>query len=188
VADTDERLAALGAALREAEALIERVRPEQEHSPTPCTSWEVHELIGHLVHDVRQYARVARGGAYEPGVDEVTPTGWTQAFADGARDLLSAWGEHESLDDRDLQGIDHETTEFTVHVWDLARATGQPLNLDDTVVERALRWATGRLRPEHRGSEADGRAFGPEVPAERDAPAADRLAAFFGRDPTAWRS
>jgi uncharacterized protein (TIGR03086 family) len=148
----------------------------------------VHALIGHVVHDVRQYTSVARGGAYQPGVDEVTPAGWTQAFRDGAGQLLTAWAEHASLDDRDLQGIDHQTTEFAVHAWDLARATGRPLNLDDTVVERALHWASGRLRPEHRGSEEAGRAFGPEVTAQPGASAADRLAAFFGRDPAAWRS
>jgi len=49
--------------------------------------------------------------------------------------------------------------------------------------EAALVWARTALRPEFRGDEASGMAFGPEVEVPDDAPAEDRLAAFFGRNP-----
>lgn len=45
----------------------------------------------------------------------------------------------------------------------------------------ALAWARTAMRPEFRGDEASGMAFGPEVEVPGDAPAEDRLAAFFGR-------
>jgi hypothetical protein len=38
------------------------------------------------------------------------------------------------------------------------------------------------LKPQFRGDEESGRAFGPKVPVPDDAPLYDRLAAFFGRD------
>jgi hypothetical protein len=37
------------------------------------------------------------------------------------------------------------------------------------------------MRPQFRGTEAEGKAFGPEVPISDDAPVYDRLAAFYGR-------
>jgi uncharacterized protein (TIGR03086 family) len=71
-----------------------------------------------------------------------------------------------------------------MHDWDLARATGQPAELDPALAEHALRWSRGMLRPEFRGP---GKAFGVEVPVPDDAPAYERLAGWFGRDP-GWTS
>jgi len=53
----------------------------------------------------------------------------------------------------------------------------------DQIGQASLDWAQKALRPEFRGGEADGKAFGPEVPVGADAPVYDRLAAFFGRAP-----
>ena len=78
---------------------------------------------------------------------------------------------------------DHQITELAVHDWDLARATGQQAGLDPAVAEHALRWSRQMLRPEFRGLD---KAFGLEVPVPDDAPAYDRLAGWFGRDP-GWR-
>jgi hypothetical protein len=59
-------------------------------------------------------------------------------------------------------------------------ATGQQTGLDPALAEHALRWSRQMLRPEFRGPD---RAFGPEVPVRPDAPACQRLAGWFGRDP-----
>jgi hypothetical protein len=60
-------------------------------------------------------------------------------------------------------------------------ATGQQLaGLDPALAEHALNWSRGMLRPEFRGPD---KAFGVEVPVPDDAPAYDRLAGWFGRDP-----
>jgi hypothetical protein len=76
---------------------------------------------------------------------------------------------------------DQQVTELAVHDWDLARATGQQLaGLDPALAEHALAWSRGMLRPEFRGPD---KAFGVEVPVPDDAPAYDRLAGWFGRDP-----
>ena len=66
--------------------------------------------------------------------------------------------------------------ELLVHGWDLARATGQRLDVPDSMAQQALAGAKARMRPEARQS-----AFGPEQPAPADAPALDQLAAFLGR-------
>jgi uncharacterized protein (TIGR03086 family) len=76
-----------------------------------------------------------------------------------------------------------QVAEFAVHSWDLATATGQRADFPAEACDAALAWARSALLPRFRGDEASGMAFGPEVPVPGDAPAEDRLAAFFGRHP-----
>ena len=84
-------------------------------------------------------------------------------------------------------------SELTVHTWDLAVATGQQPDWDDTVVEAALE-ARQILPAENRRalyeeiSTAMGLAevavpFAEAVPIPDDAPAIDRLVAWNGRNP-----
>ena len=75
---------------------------------------------------------------------------------------------------------DQQIAELAMHDWDLARATGQPAELEPALADHALRWSRGMLRPEFRGP---GKAFGVELPVPDDAPAYERLAGWFGRDP-----
>ena len=80
-----------------------------------------------------------------------------------------------------LGRADQQIAELAVHGWDLARATGQSIDLlDPDIAQHALAWSQRMLRPEHRGP---GRALGAEVPVAEDAPIQDRLAGWFGRDP-----
>jgi len=74
--------------------------------------------------------------------------------------------------------IGMRTTDVLTHAWDLARATGQPSDLDAELAEEMLAVARERLQPDSRGP---GRPFGPEQPCDAQRPSADRLAAFLGR-------
>jgi len=75
---------------------------------------------------------------------------------------------------------DQQIAELAMHDWDLARATGQPAELDPALAEHAL-----PLVPRHAAARVPGpdKAFGVEVPVADDAPVYDRLAGWFGRDP-----
>jgi uncharacterized protein (TIGR03086 family) len=170
-------------ALDQAHAVIAAIRPEQADLPTPCRSWNVSQLTNHVILDTSQFTETARGGAYQPGEGHLEPSSWTAAFEHGAAGLLAAWREQVPLDEAKTNRVSHQITEFAVHSWDIARATGQTRPLDEEIAAHALAWAQRSLKPEHRGDEARGMAFGPEVPASPDAPAADRLAAFSGRRP-----
>jgi len=66
----------------------------------------------------------------------------------------------------------------------VAKATGQSTELDPEVGETALAWGRENIKPEFRGEEGSGKVFGLEVPVSPDAPLYDRLAGFFGRDPS----
>jgi uncharacterized protein (TIGR03086 family) len=64
-----------------------------------------------------------------------------------------------------------------VHGWDLATATGNPLDLPEDLVEQALAFATSRLANVPR----DGSVFAEVQPVPENAPLIDRLVAFTGR-------
>jgi len=72
---------------------------------------------------------------------------------------------------------------MAVHAWDLAIALGLTLELDPELAKYSADWMSSVLVPEYRGSEADGKAFGPLVAVPADVPAYDRLVAISGRDP-----
>jgi uncharacterized protein (TIGR03086 family) len=71
------------------------------------------------------------------------------------------------------------TTDVLIHTWDLARATGISPALDDELCERAYAAAVASTFTRAEGM------IGPEVAIAPDAPVADKLVAFYGRDP-AW--
>jgi len=68
------------------------------------------------------------------------------------------------------------------HGWDLAKATGQPTDLEPDVAARLLVQIEPILPDAMRGPDGEA-AFGPRVEIANSAPAADRLAAFEGRHP-----
>lgn len=190
-------LADLSQVLDLAGSLIERVRPEQAGLPTPCRSWDVKTLVTHLVNSTSQFTTAAAGGSpdWDAPAAEIGDD-WAGAFRSGAAGLRTAWQQAGDLS----QEIDlpigrvpksfvasQQVAEFAVHSWDLATATGQRPAFPAQPCEAALVWAKGTLLPEYRGDEGSGMAFGPEVPVSGDAPAEDRLAAFFGRYPAAVR-
>lgn len=188
-----EPLAHLSQILDLAESLIAQVRPEQATLPTPCRSWDVGALVTHLVNGTSQFTAAAAGG--RPDWSAPTPEiggDWAGAFRAGATGLRAAWQQAGDLSEEiDLPigrvqksfVANQQLAEFAVHSWDLATATGQRVRFPAEACEAALAWARTALRPQFRGDEASGMAFGPETQVPDDAPAEDRLAAFFGRHP-----
>jgi uncharacterized protein (TIGR03086 family) len=178
-------------ALDQTERLIAAVDEGQAGLPTPCADWDVQALVWHMAgQDLRNFLIALRGEtadwrapAEELGED------WAATFRDRAVPLRALWrsanldvqfgmsgGGQAPLRARAGQQI----TELTVHDWDLAIATGQSDGLDPALAEHALNWSRGMLRPEHRGPD---KAVGHAVPVAADAPAYQRLAGWFGRDP-----
>jgi uncharacterized protein (TIGR03086 family) len=188
--DTDT-VALLERALDQTAGLIAGVEPGQAGLATPCAGWDVRELVSHVTgRDLRNFLVSVRGGAPDwTAPDEEIGADWATAFADRAEPVRAAWRAADL--DQSVTGpggvaplrarADQQIAELATHDWDLARATGQQLaGLDPALAEHALNWSHGVLRPEFRGP---GKAFGIEVPVPDDAPAYDRLAGWFGRDP-----
>ncbi|HET7489871.1 MAG TPA: TIGR03086 family metal-binding protein [Acidimicrobiales bacterium] len=172
----------LDRALRQTGRLIAATGPNQGTLPTPCSAWDVAALVRHVVgNDLRNFAVVAAGGVPQWGAPPDDPGhDWTAAYEAGAEGVRAAWRAAEAPQ---WSRADQQIAELAAHGWDLARATGQD-DLDPALAEHGLAWAKGMLRPEHRGPD---KAFAAEVAVPDDAPAYDRLAGWFGRDPS-WRA
>jgi uncharacterized protein (TIGR03086 family) len=185
-----DTIALLERALGQTAGLIAAIDADQAGLATPCAGWDVRALVSHLAgQDLRNFLVSARSESadWQNPADEIGDD-WAAAFRDRAAPLRAAWRAADL--DRLVAGpggeaplrfrADHQITELAVHGWDLAKATGQSAGLDPELAEHGLNWSRQMLRPESRGP---GKAFGLEVPVPDDAPAYDRLAGWFGRDP-----
>jgi len=188
----NDPLGRLSRALDQTGALIAHVQPAQATQPTPCRAWDVRALVNHVVHDVLQFTAMVGGAPWEQRNDDVIGDDWAGAYRAAAGALVAAWRQEGTCDGTvrlpfgevpAAWRVDQQLADLVVHGWDIAKATGQSTDLDPELGQVALEWARENLRPQFRGDQGSGRAFGPEVPILDRAPLYDRLAAFFGRDP-----
>jgi uncharacterized protein (TIGR03086 family) len=191
VTSESDSVTLLERALDQTERLIAAVSPGQAGLPTPCPDWDVQALVQHLAaQDLRNFLAAVRGETvdWQAPADEVGDD-WAGTFRDRAAPLRAAWRAADLGQEIAMPGggqaplrsrADQQIAELTMHGWDLATATGLSAGLDPALAEHSLSWSRGMLRPEHRGP---GKAFGHEVPVAADAPAYQRLAGWFGRNP-----
>jgi uncharacterized protein (TIGR03086 family) len=186
-----EPLTLLSRAVDQAGEVIARVGPDQADLPTPCRSWSVRQLVDHLIYDLDQFVTMAKGGRGDWS-EPTPPSGddWMGTYRARADELMAAWGKADLSGTTEMPGmgqvparmpVDMQIVELAVHTWDLAVATGQPTRLDPEVAEVGLAFMRNTLAPQYRGSEEDGKSFGPEVQVPAGAPPYERLAAFAGR-------
>ncbi|MER6314258.1 TIGR03086 family metal-binding protein [Streptomyces sp. NPDC001581] len=176
-------------ALNHTTGLLETLTPDQYGRPTPCEDFDARALANHLVAGNPYYVTLARGGAPDFSLfaqDRIGDRQPGEVYAQGAKEVLAAWQGAGALDRRmPLPGgglgpriADLHLLEAVLHGWDLATATGQDRTGDPDAVEAALQGWYGNHPDEIRAGTG---MFGPSRPAPDDAPALDRLAAYFGR-------
>jgi len=165
--------------------VIAKVRPEQWTAPTPCTEWNVREVVNHLVGLDLVFTALIEGrpmpdrGADRLGDDPVL------AYRSASVSLQAAFAQPGVLE-RSYPGplgsatgaerLQIRVYDLLVHGWDLAQATGIPARLPEDIAEQALAFAQFQLASQFR----TGR-FAEPQPVEESAAAIDRLAAFLGR-------
>ncbi len=177
---------ALAAALRAIESATDK---SSDHlaDPTPCPEFTVEDLIEHVIFVARRVVTIGNGGHFADTAADRVGTGWPLAFAREAEAIHAAWA-----DPAKLEAI-HEvpwgqvpgaalmlayTGEFATHAWDLSRATGNEVEIDDAALAGAAEAV--RFIP------ADGRddpaiPFGPVVEAPADASNLERVVTWVGR-------
>lgn len=169
-------------------ALVDSAPAGSWDQQSPVADWKARDVVGHLVEWFP--------GFLESGAGIVLPKG--PAAAD---DPVAAWHHHvaavqDLLDDpatatRVLsnphlgdvpldQAVDRfYTGDVFLHTWDLAKATGQELSLDEG---RCAAMLDG-MEPMDEMLRQSGQ-YGPKVAVPEGASAQDRLMGFIGRDPS----
>jgi uncharacterized protein (TIGR03086 family) len=172
--------------------MVGNVHRDQLEQPTPCSKWNVADLINHIVGATDFFGDLAEQGVSPDDREWPTYTDgdYVTLFAGKTRRLLEAFSTPGAMD-RIMQlptgpspgslVIQVATGEIFVHGWDLARATGQHMPADRGVAEAlwASAWPalSAQVRDEHPS------VFAPEVPVAGDRSDIDRLVGFLGRDP-----
>jgi uncharacterized protein (TIGR03086 family) len=152
----------------------------------PCEGWVARDVVRHLVEWVPGMFASVGMAAPEGSVDDDPLAAWRSlrtaisglladpAAAERTMQFGPA-GEHSVPDAVDR----FVTPDVLVHSWDLARATGQQVELDAEV-------ATGTVMGFRALGDALAKSghFAPAVPMPNDAPVGDQLIALSGRDPS----
>jgi uncharacterized protein (TIGR03086 family) len=174
-----------------ARAALAGVSSDQLDQPTPCASWTVRDVANHLVGGNYWFAASVNGDAAPESDDapDFAAGDLVAAFDESSRQAIEAFDAPGALEKMvtlpfgtmpggAFMGL--ATTDQFTHAWDLARATGQQIDFDQDHAEALLAASKASIQDAFRGP--DGQApFGPAVDVADDAPAADRLAAFLGR-------
>ena len=58
---TNDPLGLLDRAISQTGAIVARVRPEQASLPTPCSEFDVRQLVNHLVYDAQTFTTMLTG-------------------------------------------------------------------------------------------------------------------------------
>ncbi len=169
--------------------VVARLDPSQLDAPTPCIGWDVRAVLDHTLGEAAMMTAVNRGEPFGGNHGDLTGDGstlleeWTRIGADNVASWRSSglegkrtyfYGTYPAP-----ASIVINLGEVLVHSWDLARATGQSVELDpDLVAPVHDLYASYPLD----GMRANGQ-LGPEVPVPPDATPAARLLGLLGRQP-----
>lgn len=175
ISDLDRTLASVG-------RLIAAVTPDQWSGPTPCSEWDVRQLVTHMVSGNLRFAALVRG---EP-IPSAASDNQAEAFRAAGAALRDSFLQPGALE-RSYESpfgllpgpalVHLRIGEMLVHGWDVAQATDQAPGLPNDLAEQELALFRARLGDGPR----DGSPVGSPQPVPDGAPAIDRLAAFLGR-------
>jgi len=168
---------------------VHAVADDQWRLPTPCSEWDVRELVNHLVGETRWMPPLlegktiaAAGEALDGDLLGGDPNG---AWDDAAREAVTAVREDGAMDRAvhlsfgDFPGSEYAfqvLTDLLIHGWDLARAIGAEDRMDPELVEVV----DERSRPVMPAMKASGQ-FGSDVAPPQGADRQTALLAMFGR-------
>jgi uncharacterized protein (TIGR03086 family) len=166
--------------------------------PTPCSEWTLGDLLAHMTVQHRGFTAASAGRGADPAVWKAgAPSPDPVADYAMAAELVIAAFAQPGVLERGFaipeimpgmefpapQAISFHFIDYVVHGWDVARALGQPYELDADLVQAAV--PVAETVPEGERRLRPGAAFRPGLAAPDDASPMDRILAMLGRDP-AW--
>ncbi|MEV0288321.1 TIGR03086 family metal-binding protein [Kribbella sp. NPDC050820] len=166
--------------------LVNQVRPDQWTAPTPCSDWNVRDLVNHVVGEERWTVPLMEGKTIAEvgaaldgdllGDDPVSAATAAARAAQGAADqpiekVHLSYGDEDASEYLRQLAADH-----LVHGWDLAAAIGADPRLDPDVVDEVATWFAERAELYRSAGMVAASVEGFTDPA-------DQLIGAFGRDP-----
>jgi uncharacterized protein (TIGR03086 family) len=146
-----DALQALTQARSEFESRLATVGTEQWNNPTPCSEWNVHQLVNHMLVGNRMTTQIQAGASHEEILagfedDLVAEAGdnLEGAFAALADAVHAGFAADGGLDGtvNHLMGeipstmfVGFRVCDYALHAWDLARGLGTDDRLDPTMIE-----------------------------------------------------
>ncbi|OIH96870.1 MULTISPECIES: TIGR03086 family metal-binding protein [unclassified Curtobacterium] len=156
-------------------------------APTPDSEWSTRDLVAHVVDEQRWIPKLLTGCDHAQAAADLEPIGDDLA-AEWAR-YAAAAGEAWQRTPADVpvhlstdvvpaaQYLTEQTSDITIHTWDLARATGTEETLPPELVQAVWEY----FEPQIEDLAATGLYAAP-VDVTEDAPLQTRLLAVTGRD------
>jgi uncharacterized protein (TIGR03086 family) len=181
-----------------AASIVHMVEPDQLGLPTPCTEWDLGQLLAHMTAQNRGFAAAARGADFDPAVWDETPLSerFAETFAASAEEVVAAFADEEAAEsdwfidigaDEPLAipgriAIGFHFVDYVVHAWDAAVAIGHEPEFDAIVLTEALTIAeeVPQDGPTRLGPHAP---FAPALELEGGDGLLDQVLALLGRDP-----
>ncbi|MDI9899239.1 TIGR03086 family metal-binding protein [Rhodococcus sp. IEGM 1409] len=161
---------------------------EDWNAPTPDSDWQVEHLVRHVIEEQQWVPPLLAGLTVGEATPDIVPVGddlWTewQKYSDAA---IKAWKStdlsahvHLSYGTVKVEPyLRQQTSDVTIHTWDLARAVGADERLDPDLVEAVWSDLDGQ-----RDMLAESGLFSAPVELPDDASLQDKLIALTGRDP-----
>lgn len=168
---------------------VQATRDLDMDKPTPCTEWNVRDLLNHLVYEDRWSVPLLAGKTIAEVGDEFEgdlvgddPQGAWKIAAEEARSAAQEPGATERtvhLSFGDFSGgdyLDQLTADHLIHGWDLAKGINGDANLDPELMDHVNAWAVP-IEEALRGSGVYGEHL--DVPSGADKQT--ELLALFGR-------
>lgn len=177
-------------ALGQLEKLLAEVTPEALGNATPCSEYDLRELLSHTVGGVHRIAYIGEGGRAQDvaaACGEIEDDEWPDVFERAHARVTAAWAEDAKLDRPSVApwgevpgrgALGGYVMEVVTHSWDIARALDSTLPLDDELALAALAIAEAVLPADIRGFVP----FGEVRPVPADAAPYARLAGWLGRE------
>ena len=163
-----------------ARATVDGVADDQLGLPTPCSEWNVQQLLDHMAGAQTGIAGMVTG-------EQVAAEGATMEKIDAAASAIASAAAEPGALEKVVESrmgempvarmIGMAVGDLAIHTWDLAKATGQDTALDDGVVEflHPIMEAMSKRGPSP--------AFAAPIAVPADAPLLDRLMGITGRQP-----
>ncbi len=169
-------------------SVIAQLTSDHRYMSTPCTEWNVHEVIEHACQGSHMIAGALQGQAPPENADEIDlladgpASGWANAHAAlsaaATPEILSATHQLPFGEMPGEAAMSVIVADVLVHAWDVAAGAGVEFDVSDEMAEWALATWKQVVPPEGRQG-----GFADVIPVTDDAPALDRLLGYVGRQP-----